>query len=54
MGDIFAQLLGNKMAHADGWKYCSEWSATKTTKRSDWHAIKFVAAVVDYALWLFF
>ena len=24
----------------------------KTTKRSDWHVIKFVADVMDYALWL--
>ena len=33
MGDIFSQLVGNKMAHADGRKCSSEWS-TKTTKRS--------------------
>ena len=39
------------MAHADRWKYCCEWSK-KTTKRSDWHVIKFVADVMDYALWL--
>ena len=29
-----------------------EWSR-KTTKRSDWHVIKFVAAVMGFALWLF-
>ena len=52
VGDIFSQFLGNKMAHADGWKYYSEWS-TKTSKRSDWHVIKFVAAVMGFALWLF-
>ena len=28
----FSQLLGNKVAHADGRKCSSEWS----TKRSDW------------------
>ena len=39
------------MAHADAWKYCCEWS-TKTTKRSDWHVIKFLADVMDYTLWL--
>ena len=39
------------MAHADRWKYCCEWS-TKTTKRSDYNVTKFVADVMDYALWL--
>ena len=32
MGDIFSQLIGNKMAHADGRK-CSSERSTKTTKR---------------------
>ena len=53
LSDIFSQLLGNKMAHADGRKCSSEWS-TKTTKRSGGTCFKgHVAAVMDYALWLF-
>ena len=53
MGDIFSQLLGNKMARADGRKCSSEWS-TKATKRSGGKCNKFFA-VMDYALalWLF-
>ena len=42
---IFSQLVGNKMAHADGRKCSSEWS-TRTTKRSGWTSvIKVVAAI---------
>ena len=36
---IFSQLVGNKMAHTDGRKCSSEWSA-KTTKRSGWTCYK--------------
>ena len=67
MGDTFAQLLGNKMTHADGRKNCSEWSKKTNKTNSDWQllrknamapmqgiVINAVAAVMDYALWLFF
>ena len=53
MGDIFSQLFGNKMAHADGWKCSSEWS-TNTINVPDRDVLKVVAAVMDYALRLFF
>ena len=36
---IFSQVVGTKMAHADGQKCSSEWS-TKTTKRSGWTRYK--------------
>ena len=35
MGDIFPQLVGKNLAHADGRKCSSEWS-TNTTKHSGW------------------
>ena len=43
---IYSQLVGNKMAHADGRKCSSEWS-TKTAKGRGG------LAIMDYALWLF-
>ena len=53
MGDIFSQLVGNKLAHADGRKCSSEWS-TNTINVPARDILKVVAAVMDYALRLFF
>ena len=53
MGDIFLQLLGNKMTYADHGNAALS-GQQKQQNVPVGRVIKVVAAVMGYALWLFF